>query len=114
MLNSLTVAQRLWAMALLPLLVIVMLSVVALQSVGGAKETLRVVYEDRMVAQLHIAAVVERLTRARADAAFALVENTREAGATRAARIEARVAEAEKALADDLATGSTRDEAELQ
>jgi methyl-accepting chemotaxis protein len=114
MLNSLTVAQRLWAMALLPLLVIVMLSVVALQSVSGAKETLRVVYEDRMVAQLHIAAVVERLTRARADAAFALVENTREAGAARAARIEARVAEAEKALADYHAAGSTREEAELQ
>ncbi|MFO0518865.1 MAG: methyl-accepting chemotaxis protein [bacterium] len=114
MLTRLTVAQRLGALALLPLLVIVMLAVVAFQGVSRAKESLRVVYEERMVSQQHISAVIERLTRARADAAFALVENTKEASVARAERILARVGEAEKELAAYLATASTEEEIELQ
>ena len=114
MLNRLTVAQRLGALALLPMLVIVMLALLAFQGVRQTKESLRVVYEDRMVAQLHVSSVIEHLTRARADAAFALVENTKEAGVARAERILARVAEAEKALADYLATGTTAEEVDLQ
>lgn len=114
MLSRLTVAQRLSALALLPLLVIVLLSLVAFQGVSQAKESLRIVYEERMFAQQHIAAVIERLARARADAAFALVENTREAGVLRAERIQARVAEAEKELASYLGTASTSEEIDLQ
>jgi len=114
MLTRLTVAQRLGALALLPMLVIVLLAVLAFQGVSRTKDSLRVVYEERMVAQQHIAAVIERLTRARADAAFALVENTKEAGVTRSERIQARVAEAEKELAAYLTTRSTEEEIDLQ
>ena len=114
MLNRLSVAQRLGVLALLPMLVIVLLSGVALEGVSRTKESLKVVHEQRMVAQQEISAVIERLSRARADAAFALVENTRESGIARAERIEARVAEAEKALAAYLATRSTAEELEMQ
>lgn len=114
MLNRLTVAQRLLAIFLVPLGVIIVLAGVALQGASSAKESLRVVYQDRMVAQQHIADVIQLLARARADAAFALVENTKEAGVARAERIRARLSEAEKALAAYLATASTPEEAEMQ
>ena len=114
MLNRLTVAQRLLAISLVPLGVIIVLAGVALQGASSAKESLRVVYQDRMVAQQHIADVIQLLARARADAAFALVENTKEAGVARAERIRARLSEAEKALAAYLATASTPEEAEMQ
>jgi methyl-accepting chemotaxis protein len=114
MLTRLTVAQRLGTLALLPMLVIVLLAVLASQGVSLTKDSLRVVYEERMVAQQHIAAVIERLARARADAAFALVENTKEAGVARAGRIQARLAEADTELAAYLATRSTAEELDLQ
>lgn len=114
MLNRLTVAQRLGALALLPMLVIVVLAVVALQGESRTKESLRVANENLMVSQQNIATVIEMLTRARADAAFALVENTRETAADRSQRILARVAEAETAMAAYLATGATEAEVQLQ
>ena len=114
MLNRMTVAQRLGAFALLPMLVIVVMAVVALQGVSRTNESLRVVHEDRMVSQQQIAAVIELLGRARADAAFALVENTRDAGVLRSGRMLARIAEAEQALAAYLAVGATQEEVQLQ
>ncbi|MBC7779914.1 MAG: methyl-accepting chemotaxis protein [Proteobacteria bacterium] len=114
MLNRLSVAQRLGALALCPMLVIVLLSVLAYQGVSRAKESLRIVHEERMVAQQHIAAVMEMVARARADAAFALIENTREAGVARAERIEQRMTEAQAHLKTYLATASTPEELELQ
>jgi methyl-accepting chemotaxis protein len=114
MLNRMTVAQRLGAFALLPMLVIVVMAVVALQGVSRTNESLRVVHEDRMVSQQQIAAVIELLGRARADAAFALVENTRDAGVLRSGRMLARIAEAEQALAAYLAIGATQEEVQLQ
>ncbi len=114
MLNRLTVAQRLGALALLPMLVIVVLAVVALQGESRTKESLRVINEDLMVSQQNIATVIEMLARARADAAFALVENTKEAGVDRSQRILVRVADAEKALAGYLATSATEEEVQLQ
>ena len=114
MLNRMTVAQRLGALALLPMLVIVVMAVFALQGVSRTNESLRVVHEDRMVSQQQIAAVIELLGRARADAAFALVENTRDAGVLRSGRMLARIAEAEQALAAYLAIGATQEEVQLQ
>ena len=114
MLNRMTVAQRLGAFALLPMLVIVVMAVVALQGVSRTNESLRVVHEDRMVSQQQIAAVIELLGRARADAAFALVENTRDAGVLRSGRMLARISEAEQALAAYLAVGATQEEVQLQ
>ncbi|MCX7275544.1 MAG: HAMP domain-containing methyl-accepting chemotaxis protein [Burkholderiales bacterium] len=114
MLNRMTVAQRLGAFALLPMLVIVVMAVVALQGVSRTNESLRVVHEDRMVSQQQIAAVIELLGRARADAAFALVENTRDAGVLRSGRMLARISEAERALAAYLAVGATQEEVQLQ
>ena len=114
MLNRMTVAQRLGAFALLPMLVIVVMAVFALQGVSRTNESLRVVHEDRMVSQQQISAVIELLGRARADAAFALVENTRDAGVLRSGRMLARIAEAEQALAAYLAIGATQEELQLQ
>ena len=114
MLNRMTVAQRLGAFALLPMLVIVVMAVVALQGVSRTNESLRVVHEERMVSQQQIAEVIELLGRARADAAFALVENTRDAGVLRSGRMLARIAEAEQALAAYLAVGATPEEVQLQ
>ncbi len=114
MLNRMTVAQRMGALALLPMLVIAVLAAVSLQGESRAKESLRVANEDLMVSQQHIATVIEMLARARADAAFALVENTREAGVDRSQRIVERLAEAEQALAAYLATGTTEEEVQLQ
>ncbi|MCE2981313.1 MAG: methyl-accepting chemotaxis protein [Betaproteobacteria bacterium] len=96
------------------MLVIVVLAVVALQGESRTKESLRVANENLMVSQQNIATVIEMLTRARADAAFALVENTRETAADRSQRILARVAEAETAMAAYLATGATEAEVQLQ
>ena len=98
----------------MPMLVIVVLAVVALQGESRTKESLRVINEDLMVSQQNIATVIEMLARARADAAFALVENTKEAGVERSQRILVRVADAEKALAGYLATSATEEEVQLQ
>ena len=114
MLNRFSISQRLGALAVLPVVIIIALSILALQGASRSAESLRVVYEDRMVAQQMLSAVLSNLARARGDAAFSLVENTKEAAALRADRIEQRLVAVEKDIAAYMANPATTEEKAMQ
>jgi len=114
LLNRFSISQRLGALAVLPVVIIIALSILALQGASRSAESLRVVYEDRMVAQQMLSAVLSNLARARGDAAFSLVENTKEAAALRADRIEQRLVAVEKDIAAYMANPATTEEKAMQ
>jgi len=67
-----------------------------------------------MVAQQRLSAMLSNLARARGDAAFALVDNTREAAVLRADRIEQRLVAVDKDLVAYLASPATNEEKAIQ